>query len=47
MIDRGPCLAIYSPGGRVTSQFEGDSSSRTRLRVLYIDLDMSTFLTEY
>jgi hypothetical protein len=20
--DRGPCLALYSPGGRVTSQFE-------------------------
>jgi hypothetical protein len=20
--DRGPCLALYSPGGRVTSRFE-------------------------
>jgi hypothetical protein len=47
MIDRGPCLALYSPGGKVTSQFEGESSSRTRLGVLYMDPDMSSFLTEY
>jgi hypothetical protein len=22
MRERGPCLALYNPGGRVTSQFE-------------------------
>jgi hypothetical protein len=22
MRDKGPCLALYSPGGRVTSRFE-------------------------
>jgi hypothetical protein len=45
--DRGPCLALYSPGGRVTSRFEGESSSRARLVVLYMDPDMSSFLTKY
>jgi hypothetical protein len=34
--DRGPCLAIYSPGGKVTSRFGKESTSRTRLEVLYM-----------
>jgi hypothetical protein len=45
--DRGPCLALYSPGGRVTSRFGRESTSRTRLGVLYIAPDMSSFLTKY
>jgi hypothetical protein len=30
MRDRGPCLALYSPGGRVTSRFE------ERVLVVYV-----------
>jgi hypothetical protein len=44
--DRGPCLTLYSPGGRVTSRFK-ESTSRVRLGVLYIVQDMDSFLSEY
>jgi hypothetical protein len=46
MRERGPCLTLYSPGGKVTSQFE-ESTSRVRLGVLYMDPDMHNFLSEY
>jgi hypothetical protein len=44
--DRGPYLALYSLGGRVTSRFK-ESTSRVRLGVLYIVQDMYSFLFEY
>jgi hypothetical protein len=47
MRDRGPCIALYSSRGGVTRQFKGESTSRTRLGVLYMDSDMTSFLTEY
>jgi hypothetical protein len=47
MRDKGPYLALYNPGGRVTSRFHRESTSRTQLGVLYMDPDMSSFLTEY
>jgi hypothetical protein len=45
--DRGPCLALYSPRGRVTSRFEVESYSCTRLGVLYMDSGMPSILTKY
>jgi hypothetical protein len=45
--DRDPCLTLYSSGGSVTSRFGRESTSCMRLGVLYMDLDMSSFLTEY
>jgi hypothetical protein len=42
----GPCLALYSPGGRVTSRFR-ESTSRVRLGDLYTVRDMYSFLSEY
>jgi hypothetical protein len=47
MRNRGPCLALYSPEGRVTSRFREESTSHTRVGVLYMDPDMSSFLSEY
>jgi hypothetical protein len=47
MRDRGPCIALYSSRDGVTRQFKGESTSRTRLGVLYMDSDMTSFLTEY
>jgi hypothetical protein len=47
MRDRGPYLTLYSTGGKVTSRFEGESSNRTRLGVLYMDPGMPSFLTKY
>jgi hypothetical protein len=45
--EMGPCLALYSPGGRVTSRFEERGTSPVRLGVLYIVQDMYSFLSEY
>jgi hypothetical protein len=47
MRERGPCLALYSPGGRVTSRFGERVLVRVRLGVLYMDPDMRSFLSEY
>jgi hypothetical protein len=44
---KGPCLALYSPGGRVTSRFGGESTNRVRLGVLYMVQDMHSFLSGY
>jgi hypothetical protein len=46
MRERCPCLALYSPGGRVTSRFE-EITSQVCLGVLYIVQDMYNFLSEY
>jgi hypothetical protein len=43
---KGPCPALYSPGGRVTGRF-GESTSCVRLGVLYMVQDMHSFLSEY
>jgi hypothetical protein len=45
--ENGPCLALRSPGGRVTSRFEERVKSRVRLGVVYIVQDMYSFLSEY
>jgi hypothetical protein len=45
-LEKGPCLALYSPGGRVTSRFR-ESTSRVRLGVLYTVRDLYSFLSEY
>jgi hypothetical protein len=44
MREKGPFLALYGPGGRVTGRFQGESSSRVRLGVLYTVQDMYSFL---
>jgi hypothetical protein len=46
MRETGPCLTLYSPGGRVTSRFR-ESTSQVRLGVLYTVQDMYSFLFEY
>jgi hypothetical protein len=46
MREKGPCLALYSPGGRVTGLFR-ESTSRVRLGVLYTVQGMYSFLSEY
>jgi hypothetical protein len=46
MRERGPCLALYSLGGRVTSRFE-ERVLVGWLGVLYIVQDMYSFLSEY
>jgi hypothetical protein len=47
MREKGPCLALYSLGGRVTGRFWGESTSRVRLGVLYTVQGMYNFLSEY
>jgi hypothetical protein len=46
MREKGPCLALYSPGGRVKGRFR-ESTSRVRLGVLYTIHGMYSFLSEY
>jgi hypothetical protein len=46
MREKGLCLALYSPGGRVTGRSR-ESSSQVRLGVLYTVQDMYSFLSEY
>jgi hypothetical protein len=46
MPEIGPCLALYSPGGRVTSRSR-ESTSGVRLGVLYTVRNMYSSLTEY
>jgi hypothetical protein len=46
-LERGPCLALYSPGGRGYKSVQGDSTSRVRLGVLYTVWDLYSFLSEY
>jgi hypothetical protein len=46
MREKGPCLALYSSGGRVTGRFR-ESISRVRLGVLYTVQGMYSFLSEY
>jgi hypothetical protein len=43
--EKGPCVTLYSLGGRVTGQ--GESTSRVRLRVLCTVHGMYSFLSEY
>jgi hypothetical protein len=46
MRGKGPCLALHSPGGRVTGWFR-ESTSRVRLGVFYTVYGMYSFLSEY
>jgi hypothetical protein len=46
--EEGPCLALYSPVGRVTSRFrERESTSRVRLGVLHTVHGIYSFLSKY